>query len=86
MSHERVDVDTAMTKWWNVKPERREAVPEIVAKAPAGRLDWQVPIGSGQDADIGLQLLGGSQSFEAAGLYDAEELGLSARRGVANLV
>ena len=70
------------------QPDRDDvdAVEQVLAERALGHHLRQVAIGGGDDADVGLDLLGPAEPAEAALLQDAQQLDLHERRHLADLV
>jgi hypothetical protein len=74
-------------------PQRRQAqlddvqaVEQILAEAAGAHVGFEVAVGGGEDADVGVARLGLADALELALLQEAQQLGLQAGRDLADLV
>jgi len=78
--NEESEVPRSLPKRRDVQDSHGEAIEEVLAEAATGDLLGQGPIGGGNDPDVDLQRLGGTQPDHLTLLNHSEQFYLSGRR------
>jgi hypothetical protein len=86
MFGEEQDVIPPFPQRRQVDPKHVKPVVEVLAELPCLHCPLQVPVGGGDDADVGVEGGGSSHPFELATLEDAQELGLDGLRQLRDFI